>query len=301
MRCTQSLRSNAEAPDSTKSYSHHLEEAAKTPRVASTPGSAFSIKDQGKLETLGGAIGTEGASSTQELAKKVAEALLFELRKGSDDPFKLTLHFAFPLHPRAYAGSKLHRLDGRSTLIQIQYSGYLLVPERLFKKSATRRSTVAPNPVGTRMYKKPKSWIFGPPMTAIRAVAPPGGWRVLVICMSAMEDATAKDAPSELQPKSLKHNTPTAAQIRCPPRRFLGCAKGDLGVPYKSTAEAPKEPIRRVVPSGSKYDNERSPHSPTPKKALSQERKISSPLTRGGEWPPPFIFRTYSLSPILLL
>ena len=45
---------------------------------------------------------------------------------------------------------------------------------------------MAPAAQGRSTYQYPRLWIPGPPMTAIRAVAPPGGCRVCVACMRAM-------------------------------------------------------------------------------------------------------------------
>ena len=49
-----------------------------------------------------------------------------------------------------------------------------------------------PTPMGISTYKKPRSWILSLPITAIKAVAPPGGCRVFVACIAAIAVATAK-------------------------------------------------------------------------------------------------------------
>ncbi len=42
--------------------------------------------------------------------------------------------------------------------------------------------------------------MFGVPITAINAVAPPGGCKVLVICMATIESETANGAAIQLIP-----------------------------------------------------------------------------------------------------
>ena len=44
---------------------------------------------------------------------------------------------------------------------------------------------MAPAAQGKTTYQYPSLWMPGPPITAIRAVAPPGGCRVWVACMRA--------------------------------------------------------------------------------------------------------------------
>ncbi len=45
----------------------------------------------------------------------------------------------------------------------------------LFTSRAITSRINAPPPTGNSAYMKPRLWIFSPPMTAMRAVAPPGG------------------------------------------------------------------------------------------------------------------------------
>lgn len=67
----------------------------------------------------------------------------------------------------------------------------------------------------------------GEPVTAINAVAPPGGWSVLVICIITTDKATATAEASQIvSGKTFAAVTPTKAEMTCPPIRFRGCAKG---------------------------------------------------------------------------
>ena len=80
-----------------------------------------------------------------------------------------------------------------------------------------------PVKTGDSTYQNPIVLIFSVPITAIRAVAPPGGCRVLVICIKTMEKATAKGAASQsVSGKILYIATPTIAEIKCPPTKFRG-------------------------------------------------------------------------------
>src|SRR6266436_2320705 len=78
-----------------------------------------------------------------------------------------------------------------------QYSGYRRCRARLFTTSATSRSRHAPAPAGTRTYRYPSACSFGPPMTASRAVAPPGGWTVRVTNIATMAPETPNPAASQ--------------------------------------------------------------------------------------------------------
>ncbi|MDW8002741.1 MAG: anaerobic carbon-monoxide dehydrogenase catalytic subunit [Deltaproteobacteria bacterium] len=92
------------------SYSHHLEEAAKTLKVAALGNTIFQIREEKKLEDLATALEIGGAHNSRELAIKVADGLLQEIRKGSDEPFKLTLHYA--PKPRIEVWERLGILGG---------------------------------------------------------------------------------------------------------------------------------------------------------------------------------------------
>ena len=55
-----------------------------------------------------------------------------------------------------------------------------------------------PERTGEITYQYPNSGIFPVELTAISAVAPPGGWRVLVYCINTMDKATAKGADNHM-------------------------------------------------------------------------------------------------------
>lgn len=110
--------------------------------------------------------------------------------------------------------------------------GYFLVFDRLLIKSAIISMIIAPSPTGMIVYKYPIAWIFELPITAIKAVAPPGGWRVFVACMAAIAVATASAAANHgVSGKNRYAVTPMMAEIIWPPTKFLGCANGLLTAP----------------------------------------------------------------------
>ena len=68
-------------------------------------------------------------------------------------------------------------------------------------------------------------------MTAIRAVAPPGGWSDRVHCMATIASATAMVAAiSGCEGSKFATVTPTNADSVWPMSRFLGCDNDALGV-----------------------------------------------------------------------
>ena len=80
----------------------------------------------------------------------------------------------------------------------IQKSGYLRFFGMLLIQSATTNIINAPSPTGMIAYKYPKLWILLLPITAIKAVAPPGGCNVLVKCIIAIAVATAREEVSHI-------------------------------------------------------------------------------------------------------
>ena len=92
-------------------------------------------------------------------------------------------------------------------------------------------------------------------ITAIKEVAPPGGWSVLVKFMKSIENDTAKGACNHIKslfPKHFLIATPINAEIMCPKRQFRGYAKSEAIAEYNSTAVAPKlavSSINSVSPS----------------------------------------------------
>lgn len=93
----------------------------------------------------------------------------------------------------------------------------------LLKIKATKSSIKLPVRTGESTYQKPISFIFSVPITAIRAVAPPGGWSVLVICIKIIEKDTANGAASQIiSGNTLCIATPAIAEIKWPPTKFRG-------------------------------------------------------------------------------
>src|ERR1035437_538499 len=87
--------------------------------------------------------------------------------------------------------------------------------------------------------------------------------------------------------------TPVIADKTCPPTRLRGCASGLFIAAYKSTAEAPNEPMISVRSRGSKNLELRKAPAAIPKKLPRQDQNISVNPTPGGLLAPPFILNRY--------
>jgi len=102
----------------------------------------------------------------------------------------------------------------------------------LLKIIATNNRIAAPDKTGLKTYQYPIEMILADPIFAIKAVAPPGGCSVFVICIETMETETAKAEDNQGSLGIILCTvTPTIAQIICPPSKFLGWAKGLLIIP----------------------------------------------------------------------
>jgi carbon-monoxide dehydrogenase catalytic subunit len=75
-------------------YSHHLEQVCDTLIAAAEGKTMFGIADPGKLRQVAKAVGLDDNLPVDVLAKSLAEALLGELRKSSDEPLLLVEVFA---------------------------------------------------------------------------------------------------------------------------------------------------------------------------------------------------------------
>jgi carbon-monoxide dehydrogenase catalytic subunit len=75
-------------------YTHHLEELARTLKATAQGKTPFTIGDEKKLRYIGGVLGLDAEAPRDELAMALADALLAELRKGSDEPLALLSLFA---------------------------------------------------------------------------------------------------------------------------------------------------------------------------------------------------------------
>jgi carbon-monoxide dehydrogenase catalytic subunit len=91
-------------------YSHHLEELARTIKATAAGKTPFSIGDEEKLRQIAGIIGLDAARPAAELADQLADVLLSELRKGSDEPLALVKLFA--PKTRLEAWEKLNVIPG---------------------------------------------------------------------------------------------------------------------------------------------------------------------------------------------
>ena len=75
-------------------YTHHLEELAKTIKATVAGKTPFKIGDENKLREIAGVAGLDTTRSASELADQLADLILAELRKGSDEPLALVKLFA---------------------------------------------------------------------------------------------------------------------------------------------------------------------------------------------------------------
>ncbi|MBS4021543.1 MAG: anaerobic carbon-monoxide dehydrogenase catalytic subunit [Dethiobacter sp.] len=75
-------------------YSHHLEEIAKTIKATAAGKTPFKIADEGKLREIAGVVGLDNTKPANELATELADVILSEMRKGSDEPLALVKLFA---------------------------------------------------------------------------------------------------------------------------------------------------------------------------------------------------------------
>lgn len=70
-------------------YCHQLEEAIDTLRATAQGKTPYSILEEGKLREISGLIGLDNKKGENALAVDLADALTYELRKGTDEPLKL--------------------------------------------------------------------------------------------------------------------------------------------------------------------------------------------------------------------
>ncbi|MCL5958491.1 MAG: carbon monoxide dehydrogenase, partial [Chloroflexi bacterium] len=70
-------------------YSHHLEELAHTLIATSEGKTPFKIGDEAKLRQVAGALGLDTSKATADVAIDLGNAVLSELRKGSNEPLAL--------------------------------------------------------------------------------------------------------------------------------------------------------------------------------------------------------------------
>jgi len=75
-------------------YAHHLEEIARTIKATAEGKTPYKIQDEVKLREVAGAIGLDTSKDTNALAIDLANAVLNELRKGTDEPLALVETFA---------------------------------------------------------------------------------------------------------------------------------------------------------------------------------------------------------------
>lgn len=75
-------------------YSHHLEELAKTLKATVQGKTPFQIGDEQKLREIASTLGLDPQKSTKELAVALADSVLAELRKDSQEPLALLEAFA---------------------------------------------------------------------------------------------------------------------------------------------------------------------------------------------------------------
>ncbi|MEW6623974.1 MAG: anaerobic carbon-monoxide dehydrogenase catalytic subunit [Bacillota bacterium] len=86
----------------TAAYSHHLEEIIKTLKATAQGKTPFKIGDEAKLKAVARVIGLDEGKSVNELAVELADILLNEMRKGSEEPLALLKLFAPPSRQEAW-------------------------------------------------------------------------------------------------------------------------------------------------------------------------------------------------------
>ncbi|SMB99077.1 carbon-monoxide dehydrogenase catalytic subunit [Thermanaeromonas toyohensis ToBE] len=91
-------------------YSHHLEELAKTLKATAQGKTPFQIGDEQKLKEIASVLGLDTKRPTKELTIALADYVLAELRKDSQDP--LALLEVFALTSRKEVWKKLGVIPG---------------------------------------------------------------------------------------------------------------------------------------------------------------------------------------------
>lgn len=75
-------------------YSHHLEEVAKTLKATAEGKTPFKIGDEKKLKEIAAVIGLDTKQPVNKIAINLADAILYEMRKGTEEPLALLKLFA---------------------------------------------------------------------------------------------------------------------------------------------------------------------------------------------------------------
>lgn len=75
-------------------YSHHLEELAKTIKATANGKTPYKIQDEAKLREIAKVAGLDLNQTANELADQLADVILSELRKDSEEPLALLELFA---------------------------------------------------------------------------------------------------------------------------------------------------------------------------------------------------------------
>ena len=75
-------------------YSHHLEEIIKTIKATGQGKTPYTIADEKKLREIAGVVGLDNTKEKNQLAIELADVLLAEMRKGSDEVLALVTLFA---------------------------------------------------------------------------------------------------------------------------------------------------------------------------------------------------------------
>lgn len=70
-------------------YCHQLEEAISTLKATALGKTPYSIQEEGKLKEIAGLLGLDTTKDRNAIAIDLADALTYELRKGTDEPLKL--------------------------------------------------------------------------------------------------------------------------------------------------------------------------------------------------------------------
>ena len=86
-------------------------------------------------------------------------------------------------------------------------------------------------------------------VTAIRAVAPPGGWTMSNAIITEIDAATAIAAANQVGPIRWTIDTPIKADRTCPDNTLRGRAALEPGMANNITADAPRDAMNNGAPN----------------------------------------------------
>ena len=136
---------------------------------------------------------------------------------------------------------------------------------------------------GSSTKPAPSACTGGPPSTAVKATAPPGGCKQRSANMAAIASAPASGAVHRPVPTSLTQATPTSAETMLPPITAQGWDMGPAGTQNSSTAEAPIDATSHMpaLPSNTTLSQAVSP-SAASAQAAARSCSVGAAVLAGG-------------------